>query len=1085
MRRPRLDDLLAEAAERTICIVQASAGYGKSSELASFAVRGGWPTMWFSVGEGVADPLVFLLHLVYACRTVMPEVGTHTIALLESHEPGPARWAAALDALINDLVDALDDETLLILDDLHVVADVPAIRALLEQLINHLPPRLHLVLATRHWPQLHNLLTLHARGELLAIREADLAFTPDEMRALFAANYSWQLTPSEAAVLHQQTGGWPIALQLIGQGTRHGGGMPQQLHSPAGTGLGAEVNAGTDNPVEHVLGAAARELVFAYLAQDVFADQPPELQSFLLRSAVLTQLEPQVCDWVLHSDSSSTTLQALDQRGVFLTMLSPDRYRYHPLFHAFLRQQGRATLPDWAALHLRAADYYRQQGSGELVLEHLSATGDLSVVAAELERWAEQWLDTGRFTTLLAWTDRLPDTVLAEHPQLLVARGDAARLLDRFELAVAAYQAAEHSYTRQGNRLGQASALAGQARVLLDTVRPARAHDLLRQAYRLIPRAQTSRRAALLRLIAENRLNGGRADQAARLYQLADQVEPPTPAELAQHQPRLLLRLGRLSEAAAMLRQELRHNQSDGSQRPAEAHREATVLLAYICALQGDHGGAAQYAQQALTAARQRGSGLLEAIAEMRMGHACQLGPTADPLAANQHYLQAIALADSFNVQRTKAEAYLGLALLHGFGGDLRAAQAAAHEGLASVEPSGDMWMAAQLWTALGAISVVHGAQDAPGWLGQAQHQFERCKDTYGQAMVRLWQAIWWQRGEQSANALPHIDAVLALVQQHDYAGLLTGATLLGPRDRMMLVPILLTARADQRWHVPAQRWLADGFPAIATDYDTESYHPGSTLRVQTLGTLRVWRGMAEIAPREWRRKKAALLLALLITNRHRWLLRDQICEWLWPDETPAEAVGQLKVTLHALNTALEPARPARTQPFYIRRQDETYRFVGLDGVWLDVEEFEARVAAAQAAADKGTNDDIQHALATLMLAVGMYGGEYLSEYLYEEWSQNERERLRPVYLEAVTLLAELLIRSQRITEAIQFGELIVARNPAWEDGYRLLIEAYTLQGNRQQALATYERCVRNLQIHLGVAPLPRTTLAYEAVKRA
>src|SRR5689334_7995670 len=75
LRRPRLDRLLAAAVEYPVTVVSASAGYGKSTMLASFAARGGWPTIWCSLSEGIADPLVFLLHLVHGCRSLAPRIG--------------------------------------------------------------------------------------------------------------------------------------------------------------------------------------------------------------------------------------------------------------------------------------------------------------------------------------------------------------------------------------------------------------------------------------------------------------------------------------------------------------------------------------------------------------------------------------------------------------------------------------------------------------------------------------------------------------------------------------------------------------------------------------------------------------------------------------------------------------------------------------------------------------------------------------------------------------------------------------------------------------------------------------------------
>jgi DNA-binding SARP family transcriptional activator len=512
--------------------------------------------------------------------------------------------------------------------------------------------------------------------------------------------------------------------------------------------------------------------------------------------------------------------------------------------------------------------------------------------------------------------------------------------------------------------------------------------------------------------------------------------------------------------------------------------------LALICALHGQGEAALRYAQQGLEIARQRGSALFEAVAHIRAGHALQLLATPNDTAANAEYLQAIALAESLGVARTKAEAYLGLALLHGFGGDLAAGQAAARAGLAIAERSGDAWTAALLRTTLGAVSVANRAGDSDTWLYEGLNHYRRCKDTYGQAVSQLWLSICHQRAGRDDQAVQSAIAALALVQRHGYTSLLTVPTLFGPRDRMMLVPLLLTGRSDIRWSRAAQGLLAHGFPAVAADDVTQSYHPGATLHIQAFGQLRVWRGGEAISAGAWQRKKAAQLFGLLLTNRHRWLLREQICYSLWPDEDHAAGENQFKVTLNALNTALEPSRPPRTPPFYIRRQGSAYRFCPPDGIWLDVAEFEACVdrgtarlsSAASNSAVPAAGQMLDLAREDLAAAVGLYRDDYLSEYLYEDWAREERARLLGRYLEAATNLAELLAENQ-LPETIRICEMILARDPCWEQAYGILMRAYARQGNRRQALTTYERCVRNLRTQLDVAPLPLTTQIYEEIR--
>jgi ATP/maltotriose-dependent transcriptional regulator MalT/DNA-binding SARP family transcriptional activator len=1083
LRRARLDRLLARAAEYPVTVVSASAGYGKSSALASFAARGGWPIAWCSLGEGVADPLVFLLHLTYACRRIVPGAGDRAIVLLEQHSQGTQAWSQALDALINDLARLLDDETILVLDDFHAVDDLTDIGALVERLIAQAPPLLHVLLASRRWPQLGSLPILQARGELFAIGEAELAFSEEEIAALFDLDDEESLSGAQAAAVSEQTRGWPIALQLLWQNFRRPTTDDQRSTS----------DRDQDMPRWSVLGgqsSLSQDVLFAYLAQEVLAAQPEDIQTFLLRSSILAELEAATCDVVLGAANSSAWLRALYRRGLFLTALGEGQYRYHPLFHAFLQQRARDTLPDWAELHGRAAGYYRGLGAGEQVLYHLLAVGDAAAAAAELGRLAQPWLDSGRFVTLIDWLDRLPADALAAHPWLLIARGDAERLLARFDAALAAYAEAERRFAARQDAIGQAHALKGQAQVYLDTVRPAPANVLLRRAYKLLPPQLRDARAGVLRLIAENRLNSGRADQAVRLYRLAGSIGLADSS--SGPDARMFLRLGRLVEARAILEGQRERERAvpDGARRP-EGHREPTMLLSLVCALLGDAEVALRYAQEGLESANRLGSALSEAIAHIRIGNALQLVDSPDLAAANQHYLRAMALADTFAVPRTKASAYLGLALLHGFDGDMDAARAAVREGLAIVERSGDAWTAARLWTALGAIGATTGEPEAEAWLAEALRRHQQCRDTYGQTVVRLYCSIGHHRAGRLDEAARDARETLELARRYRYAGLLTRSTLFGPRDRMALVPVLLAGRAAPELRAWAQELLAQGFPPIAADESIQAYHPGSTLRIKLLERLQVWRGGEEIESRAWQRKKAQQMLALLLTNRHRWLLRDQICEWLWAEDSEADSETQFKVTLNALNTVLEPLRPPRTPPFYIRRQGGAYRFCPPDGVWIDVAEFDERLDTARrwlaecgngdtpAGADQATRAQEQ-----IAQALGLYGGDYLGDYLYEDWASGERERLATRYLEAATLLAELLIERGQVAEAIRFCEGILARDPCWEDAYRLLMRAYARQGNRRQALATYDRCVRNLRTHLDVAPLPQTTEVYEEVKK-
>ena len=120
--------------------------------------------------------------------------------------------------------------------------------------------------------------------------------------------------------------------------------------------------------------------------------------------------------------------------------------------------------------------------------------------------------------------------------------------------------------------------------------------------------------------------------------------------------------------------------------------------------------------------------------------------------------------------------------------------------------------------------------------------------------------------------------------------------------------------------------------------------------------------------------------------------------------------------------------------------------------------------------------------MSRLEKAVRLYGGDFLPDALYDNWAGEERERLLALYLRAANRLAEGLIERGDFDEGLATCQAILARDSCWEQAYRLMMTAYARQGNRPQALRTYQRCVSALQDDLGLAPSAATVTLYERI---
>jgi hypothetical protein len=201
-----LGERLGAAAGLTL--VSAPAGFGKTTLLTEWLAAGGRKAAWLSLDERDNDPASYWAYLIAALKTAAPDVGAASSSLLRSSQ---APIEAVLSALLNDL-DAVEYDVVLVLDDYHVI-EACEIHDGMTFLVEHLPPQLQLVIASRVDPPLP-LARMRARGELVEIRSAELRFTADEVAEYLNGAMGLALTASDVAALEGRTEGWIAALQL-------------------------------------------------------------------------------------------------------------------------------------------------------------------------------------------------------------------------------------------------------------------------------------------------------------------------------------------------------------------------------------------------------------------------------------------------------------------------------------------------------------------------------------------------------------------------------------------------------------------------------------------------------------------------------------------------------------------------------------------------------------------------------------------------------------------------------------------------------------------------------------------------------
>jgi LuxR family transcriptional regulator, maltose regulon positive regulatory protein len=411
--RPRLSDRLSRGGEAALTLVSAPAGFGKTTLLTEWladwlaaAPAAGRSAAWLSLDPRDNDPALFWRYLVAALEAAAPGVGSGALGLLQSSQP-PIE--AMLATLLNDL-NAVRDDVVLVLDDFHVI-ESPDVREGMAFLLEHLPPRIRLVIAGRADPALP-LARLRGRGELVELRAADLRFTPDEAAAYLNEVMGLALTAEDVAALEGRTEGWIAALQLAALSMQ-----------------------GRDDVAGFIAGFAGDDrYIVDYLAEEVLQRQPESIRDFLLQTSVLSRLTGSLCDAVTGQDGGKARLDALDRGNLFLVPLDDRRrwYRYHHLFADVLQAHLLDEQPDRIRdLHRRASDWYEQHGERSEAVHHALAGEDFERAADLIEPAIPELRRNRQEATLRSWLEALPDELFRVRPVLtvglvssLMVRGD-------------------------------------------------------------------------------------------------------------------------------------------------------------------------------------------------------------------------------------------------------------------------------------------------------------------------------------------------------------------------------------------------------------------------------------------------------------------------------------------------------------------------------------------------------------------------------------------------------------------------------------------------------------------------------------
>ena len=417
--RSRLIEPLNDVKKKKLILISAPAGFGKTTLLSDWIKRSKMAVAWLSLDKDDNDPIHFLSYIIGALQNIKQNIGQAAMNMLRSPQSPP--FESILTNIINDITTISKDFTF-VLDDYHMVEN-NQIHKMISFFLEHLPHKMHFILATRSDPPLP-LARLRSQNQLIEIRATDLCFSTEETGRLFNERMKLGLSTDEIDLLESRTEGWIAGLQLAAlslQGCKDINGFIQAFK-------------GEDRYIAD------------YLMEEVLNCQPEQIQNFLLQTSILNSLTPPLCDAVTKLKNSQQMLGKLEKANLFIFPLDNERhwFRYHLLFADLLKKRLHQIRPSHEPeLHRRASDWYTKNDMNDEAINHALAAKDFDRAAKLLEETAEAIWDRGQQTRLLKWFEALPDEQINSSIQLSLLYGRALNISGHLEAAEIRLQTAE------------------------------------------------------------------------------------------------------------------------------------------------------------------------------------------------------------------------------------------------------------------------------------------------------------------------------------------------------------------------------------------------------------------------------------------------------------------------------------------------------------------------------------------------------------------------------------------------------------------------------------------------------------------
>ena len=1053
LSRQRLLDLLSDLLDYRLIIIAAPAGYGKTSLLVDFAHQFDWPVCWFALEPIDNDLMRFLSHFVYAIRRQFPQFGDEAIHLLESASSEQINTDFLITTITNDIFTHITEHFIIVLDDYHLLQTSPKIDQFLSDFVQRADENCHIAITSRRLLTLPDLPLMVARSQVGGLSVEELAFQQEEILKLFNQTFQRTITSAEAKALEESTEGWITGLLLTSKTLRGGMGGTEKLARTSGIGL------------------------YEYLAQQVLEQQPPEVQDFLLNSAILEEFDSEMCGRVIGGALGQQAdwprlIQHIVQNNLFYIPVGDDSLwiRYHHLFRDFLQASIQRSRPqDAHRIRIAMADYHKERGDFERVFDILRGLGEKEQIAHLVREIGSLFIAKGKIQKLCDWLDEIPEDLYLHDPVLLslrasveVNRGQIQRGCDLLDDVIAICEQNKALSQLADNLIRRSAArrvLGNYEDALADAETAIRLTDRKRKLNHLHSEALRAKGTALYQ---QGKLRNGLAflEKAIQLSSANGREEDR--ARIQLETGAIYETLGQYAQAEDAYSQSLSYWQTIGDSiwQP--------IILNNLGVLQhskGDLVNSFYNFEKSMRYSQETGNQRMEGYSLASIGDLYRdLSALDEAEDAYQKALEiALIIEDQFLIFYLKTVQARISVMKEQFKKaqlQIRAAQSIAKK-------SGSLYEMNKFRLEEGVLHF---------WEAEYAKALENLRlsadffadEGHVEDAVRtqFYLFLTFQKTGEMERSIELLDLILKKMSDpKDYLPSMSAALelqsfirkLSHKKEFSVRLKVLINELTNFQENAQKSRLT------IRKQASVVPFAP-ATISVRTFGALEIRSQNRVLTISDWMSQTARDLFLIFLANPM-GLTKGEIGLLLWPESSSSELKLRFKNAIYRMRHAIGSD--------VVLFQDNIYLFNRAVEHEYDVENFVSAI--------KKAGEETQNAkkIKALSRAISLYQGHYLPT-LDAEWVITDRERYQTMFTSAAEELALLYLEQRSLDEAFDCAQKALNFNPYYEPLHRILMQVFAARGDRPSVLRQFEKCQNLLLNEIGAPPSEQTIQLYQ-----